>query len=145
MTIPSIYELHDIIFNENKCVEYLRSKNIFYELHECSKCKKPLKYFSNGHRFRCTSNNCNQTEIPLRMNTFFANSKLPIYKILYIGYCWLKGDSSSSIQKATKHSTETIAKYLNYYRQLIASTLNEEDDIIGGDGIVVQIDESKFG
>lgn len=31
-----------------------------------------------------------------------------------------------------------------YFRQLVGSALKEEDTIIGGNGIVVEVDESKF-
>jgi transposase-like protein len=34
---------------------------------------------------------------------------------------------------------------LLYYRQLVASSLNEMDTCIGGDGVIVELDESKFG
>jgi transposase-like protein len=45
----------------------------------------------------------------------------------------------------TGHSSKTITSFMHYYRQLVTSVLEIEDSVIGGNGIVVEIDESKFG
>ena len=42
-------------------------------------------------------------------------------------------------------SRPSVTVYMKHYQQLISGVLEEEDSIIGGDGIVVEIDESKFG
>ena len=44
----------------------------------------------------------------------------------------------------TGHDEETISDYIGYFQQLTASTLNLEDQVIGGEGIVVEIDETKI-
>lgn len=43
------------------------------------------------------------------------------------------------------HSTVTVTSYTNYYRQLVSSSLDTTDCVIGGLGIIVEVDESKFG
>jgi hypothetical protein len=52
------------------------------------------------------------------------------------------------MQTLTGHSTATVARLLGLFRQLVASDLDErtegEDRMIGGEGIIVEIDESKF-
>ena len=64
-----------------------------------------------------------------------------------VGHLWLAQTTSVTIQKLTGHSTATIAQLLGLFRQLVASSLDEqtsrEDHMIGGKGIVVEIDESK--
>ena len=44
----------------------------------------------------------------------------------------------------TGHSKPIITKFYQHYRNLIAATLDEEDTQIGGQGIEVEIDESKI-
>jgi transposase-like protein len=39
----------------------------------------------------------------------------------------------------------TASGYINLFKEIILSSLDSEDTIIGGDEIVVEIDESKFG
>ena len=57
-------------------------------------------------------------------------------------------DHLSHYPKLTGHSTATIAQLLSPFRQLVASSLDEqtngENHMIGGEGIIVEIDESKF-
>ena len=62
-----------------------------------------------------------------------------------IGYLWLTGGSYTSICNQTGHSIATITDYLGHYRQLVAGSLDKDDCVIGGPGIIVEIDESKFG
>jgi hypothetical protein len=39
----------------------------------------------------------------------------------------------------------TVSNYFKYFEQLTASTLEDIDTKIGGEGIIVEIDEAKFG
>ena len=43
------------------------------------------------------------------------------------------------------HSNKSVANFYVYFRQLVASHLDEEDTKIGGPGVIIEIDESKFG
>ena len=43
------------------------------------------------------------------------------------------------------HDSKTVCAFWKHFRQLVASDIQEEDTVIGGPGIVVEIDESKFG
>ena len=46
---------------------------------------------------------------------------------------------------ATGCSSKTITAFTKYFRQLVSESLEDEDTIIGGDGIIVEIDEYKLG
>jgi hypothetical protein len=50
-----------------------------------------------------------------------------------------------TIIQHTGHTAETFSTYKKFFRQLIETTLESDDTIIGGEGIIIQIDESKFG
>jgi hypothetical protein len=100
MSFPTLFEPQDIMFNEERCIEYLQSKEVFYNKHMCPFCEKLLIYYKCGYRYRCTTKNC-PTTIPIRKNTFFDNTKLPIHKILFMRYLWLEGDTFTSIKVAT--------------------------------------------
>jgi hypothetical protein len=61
-----------------------------------------------------------------------------------MGYLWLAECSHKTIVALTGHSNKTITDYLGYYRDLVAGSLDADDTQIGGEGIEVEIDESKF-
>ena len=45
----------------------------------------------------------------------------------------------------TDHSSPTVTEYYRFFRELVSSSLEDIDTRIGGEGIIVEIDESKFG
>ena len=56
---------------------------------------------------------------------------------MLVGHLWLAQTTSVTIQKLTGHSTAIIAQLLGLFRQLVASSLDEqtsrENHMIGGE------------
>lgn len=77
--------------------------------------------------------------------SFFNRLSLKKNIILHLGYFWLCGATSSMTEMYLGLHDKTIASYYTYFRELVADSLNAQDFQIGGQNIVVQIDESKFG
>jgi transposase-like protein len=44
----------------------------------------------------------------------------------------------------TGHSRSTISAFYSHLRQLVNDSLDDDDTQVGGDGIIIEIDESKF-
>ena len=89
MSYPSIYEISGILLNEDICVQFLKEKGVFYKEWTCIKCNRPMKYYDKRYRFRCPVKECSK-EISLRKHSFFQGHRLPIHKILHLGYLqWL--------------------------------------------------------
>ena len=76
-------------------------------------------------------------EIPLKevMSTVSSQSSRtpsspivisPYNKVLLVGHLWLAQTTSVTIQKLTGHSIATIAQLLGLFRQLVASSLDEQ-------------------
>ena len=130
MSYPPIYRISDILLNEAECINFLIEKCVFYYAWNCHACFKPMKYYKNRQRFRCTTKNCGG-QLLIRKNTFFDNHRLPVHKILHIGYLWLKGDSINSIAGTTGHTHKQVSKFLGHYRNLVAESLEFEDNKIG--------------
>ena len=54
--------------------------------------------------------------------------------------------NNSHIRKnPTGHSSASVSAYYGHFRQLVEQSLMPEDQIIGGPGIVVEVDETKLG
>lgn len=143
-SIPSLYDLHDILFNEDASVNYLISNGVFYKDWQCPTCVKPLKLYFKRQRFRCPTKACSY-EVPLRRNTFFQNTRLKIHETLLLAYQWLKGDTKASIMVSTGHCSDIVTDFMNHFRNLVANSLDEETIQIGGLNIEVEIDETKMG
>jgi hypothetical protein len=45
----------------------------------------------------------------------------------------------------TSFNSNTITTFTSHFRQLVSESLEDDDSIIGGGGVVIEIDESKLG
>jgi hypothetical protein len=58
---------------------------------------------------------------------------------------WLCGMKAGTVTTLTAFSKRTIAAYYDMFRNLVSDSLDDEDCQIGGEGVVVEIDETKMG
>ena len=141
--IPSFYELNKILLDEKKCVEFLFEKEILKKPTECLQCGYKILYFVSTRKlFTCA--NCTKQLTSVLKNTIFYKHKLKCNKILLIGYLWLIKARYTTIRKFTGHDSSTIIRFIKMFRNIIAKSLTKEDTKIGGDKVIVEIDESKF-
>jgi transposase-like protein len=143
MSSPSFDSLSHIFMNERTCFEYLISENVL-TLERICVCGRNLYYQKARNGFRCPSSDCRRS-FSVYSGSFFAKSVLPVNKIMHLAFIWLCKCTVSYAIAYTGHSSKTICAYFGYFRQLISDSLDEVDYCIGGQGIEVELDESKFG
>lgn len=137
--IPPMKDINALLFNETACIEFLLNQEILYPRTTCEHCNHAISRKSK--LWRCKS--CGKS-VSIFKDSFFANSRLTCNEVLLIGYLWLAKARWQTILAITGHSTATITEYLGHYRQLVVSTLENSPGMIGGDGIIVEVDESKL-
>ena len=103
--IPSVFELHDVLFNDDCAKRFLIDNNVFYESIDCTRCQKPMTRDLLRSRFRCYTKNC-RMEFSLKKYTFFEGSRLKMNQILYLGR--LTGATSTQAQRDTRFSKHTV-------------------------------------
>jgi ISXO2-like transposase domain len=143
----NIFEFMQRFDTFKKIDDFLLRENIVSDQIICS-CGNPMKrvYKTNKCRyfFRCIKKSCRK-ETSCYYGTIFENASLPFTKIMIILFLWTKKISIMKIVDITNISHKTVSSYIKQVESLICCSLDEEDCIIGGPGIMVQIDESKFG
>jgi hypothetical protein len=72
-------------------------------------------------------------------------TKLPVHKVLFLAFHWLAGGTRDYLCRVGGFARQTVTDFSGHLRQLVADSLDEEDCLIGGDRIRVELDESKFG
>ena len=137
-TIPDLKYIYNILSDEKECIKFLFKNDILYKPQSCSHCGSLL--YREGKRYRC--HQCRKT-VSIYKDSFFAKNRLKCSDAMLIGYFWLCKDSHTSIAHKTRHSPKTITSYMNFLRELVINTL--DDHMIGGEGVIVEIDESLFG
>lgn len=142
MIFPKRSELNHLFESESNSINYLIENRCLNYRDTCEHCGGQV--FFKSKLFRCKKDGCRKSWSIFK-NSFFSKTKLNTNTILELGYYWLCECSYSSVIKIMGLSSKTICAYYKYFRQLVASSLDQNDDIIGGDGIIVEVDESKFG
>ncbi|KAK9744526.1 ISXO2-like transposase domain [Popillia japonica] len=85
------------------------------------------------------------TRVALRTGTFFARSKLSLQQILGFVNLWVRCVPQTFICDELKLSQRTAVDWASFCREVCLEFFMYKPTKLGGPGIVVEIDESKFG
>lgn len=141
--IPSRANLGNIFDDEKACRDFLVSKGILAMTKTCV-CGDILQYNKARNGFRCSSRHCRKS-YSIYAGTFFHRSRLPVHQVLELSYYWLSKSSVFTTIAQTGRGSETVCAHFKYFRELVADSLDEAHYCIGGPGVIVELDESKFG
>ncbi|CAF1073400.1 unnamed protein product [Brachionus calyciflorus] len=142
-----LYNLKEVIdLNQADILEWLKFKGVFPSTKNCSKCGKSMKLIQrndsiDGFSWRCTTDS---KRCSLRDGTYLQNSRIDVKTFLKIVYFWafqIRQVDQVSMISVDRH---TIITYQQKLRHLAISSFDIESIKLGGEGKVVEIDESLF-
>uniref|UniRef100_A0A0G4IFX7 ISXO2-like transposase domain-containing protein n=1 Tax=Chromera velia CCMP2878 TaxID=1169474 RepID=A0A0G4IFX7_9ALVE len=110
----------------------------------------------NGKKegYRCNRKRCTGAKTSRLNGTMFSGSNLLYGTIVLLAYLFLLGVSFGGVVTASGTCIQTVAHWFRIFRRVIVedmevfgwSSLSPHSSyLIGGPGIIVEIDESKFG
>ena len=106
---------------------------------------KDASYSKDGYCFKCCDRSCNK-KVSIRKGSWFEGSHMTLEQVLKLSYMWVwKCDQQFIMRECRIGSTATIVDWCHFCREVCLTILEEESQPIGGEGKVVEIDESKFG
>lgn len=143
--LTSLYKLFPIFMDEDKSIEYLFEKKVLQIMNICAHCKKDVYYYKDKKRYRCVNYKCRKS-FSIFKNSIFYKAKLPINKILHIVYEFLKKTPRDSVVTSLDLTPVTVTYYFKLIREAISkyTVLNVQNDMIGGENSIVELDESLF-
>jgi hypothetical protein len=145
--LPKLVDLQHVFVSEEETIKYLQDKGILLKSGMvCEHCNVGNLFPCKPKVLRCSKNECRK-KISIAKNTFFHGSKVPMNTILAIGYDILAGSRTQEIMIRHGLSHNTITDWCGFYRDLLGQDIEftTRNEKIGGPGIVVEVDESKFG
>ncbi|CAC5426638.1 unnamed protein product [Mytilus coruscus] len=80
-----------------------------------------------------------------RNGSWFQGHNLSLEKILFITYFWIYKIDQEFVKHELSICNQTIVDWYNYCREVCIEILKTDSEKIGGDSVIVEIDESKFG
>ena len=140
--LRSVKELSFMFFNEEVCILFLLREEVVTLLGACAVCGGKLA--RHGKICKCTSKYCRKS-VSLFAGSFFHGSRLPCSDVLFLAYQWLTKCSTETMCTHSGCSSRTVVAYRMYFRQLVCEMLESDCEVIGGVGVIVEVDETKVG
>ena len=143
----SILDLRQVLFGTTEQqVEFLQQRGLLTANRDCVRCQTPMALkprtdLSDGRIFRCGT--CKTTK-SLRAGSFFDKSKLQLQAWLLLLYWWVKEYPVGDAAEEAKVSRVSAINVYQWLREVCSTKLLQIPTILGGQGTVVQIDESLF-
>jgi hypothetical protein len=136
------------LYSSTRCtVTHLRNVGLLARSMQCPKCGEQMtesEYSSgDGLRWRCNRRICRVAR-SIRDNSFFARSHLPLKEQILFIHLWCKGYPASLVESDFEYSHATIVDWSRFCRDICLWHVETDLDhsVIGGPGLVVEIDES---
>ena len=143
-----IYTLTYCVLCTLYSVQWCRDVGLLANTMDCPKygtsCREvPFKKASEEKMWRCPRKGC-QNRISLREGSYFFGSKLSLEVILRIIFLWVMRTPVKKAAKEMGISNKATIDWYNFNRDVCAQHFIDNPNKIGGPGIKVEIDESKF-
>ena len=139
--------------DKDRLIKWLMEDGLLVKSRVCSVCGDDMKLVncedcSDGFKWECRSrinSKRHKVELSIRASSWFEQSKMTLEEILKYSYWWCQELDQAQIRHELGLATHTGCDWDSFCREVCEISLMEESQSIGGEGKVVQIDESKFG
>lgn len=137
------------IFNlprtEEKAVEFLQEKGLLPSERICPNGHEMKIYFGKETFWKCNIKDC-MKKVNIRTGTWFVGSRLSFVTAVRFFYCWAKELTSIKwCEEELDMNKNTTVDWNSYMREAVTEFLLQRPrQKIGGDGMIVEIDESMF-
>ena len=147
--IPSIDDVQCCFLSEQSLLDWILAEHpeILKIPSCCPVCSSKLTLDKKKQSLRCSFCASRKQEYSQSIwkNSYFENARNGRHKIMLFLYHWLCGASTKQLGIYTGWSKGKVNKWLKKAQEMIAEIVRYDHEMIGGPGIIVEIDESKFG
>jgi transposase-like protein len=145
--------VQNYLCNPEYTLKWLKDENIISSTRKCSVCDMDMKWTkthdrSDGYKWECRrkiKKKQHKNESSIREKSWFEKSNMTIPEVLKLTYWWCADLSAKQISKQLKLGSSTIVDWCSFCREVCEEVTLRNNDPIGGQGVRVQIDESKVG
>lgn len=132
---------------EDVAIKSLMSLGAMRSTRACQKCGDDMVCILNPKKrvFRCNKELCGKPEVSCRKSSLFYGSMLPCKKVMRLARSWLQNDSRETASQSAKVNRESVTVWYSRFRELVAEVLAECKLMLGGPGVIVEVDETKLG
>jgi transposase-like protein len=142
-----LLELIPLLSSNASCIEWLMEIRLLAPLRRCPTCQDEMRLVDttnvkDGKLWLCSKRTCKNKKLSIRLGSFFEKSKLSLPTLVLFIYLWSRGMSLLQIQTECEISEKTSIDWARFCRDIIMEHFANSNEIIGGLGRIVEIDES---
>ena len=133
-------------WNPDSTVHWLISLGLINSQQNCKYCSLPMilrKATNTSDEFRWICKKQHNT-ISIRRGSWFEHANITLEEVMQLTFWWTSGLTHKQILLATNASSTTIVAWMKKCREICSGWVRLRPPI-GGQNVVVEIDESKFG
>ena len=130
---------------EREAIEFFQSKGVLQNHRFCENNHEMKLSIGIDSMWQCSKQGCRQ-KTRLRVGNFFEGTRLPFVTSLRFIYCWsMEYSSGKFCQRECEMDKASTVEWSKIMREACVSyLLHRPQQKIGGDGLIVEIDESMF-
>ncbi|GFT90714.1 mitotic-spindle organizing protein 2A [Trichonephila clavipes] len=134
-------------------LEWCMHENLISSRYECPKCGKNMvmrerKGTIDGYEWRCRmkgGENPHDVCKSIRKGTWFSKSHLSVCDILILTHHFFGKSMNEFAVKDARVNKNTVVDWYMFCREVCMAAVLKESEPLGGEGKIVEIDESMFG
>ena len=126
---------------EDSAIAWCQSQGILNNNPDCSKWGSEMRQLLRNNYYRCANTSC-RAKKSIKSGTIFDNSKITISKCVLLLYEWSVETPIFRAAHEYDLSEKTVSTWYEKFREFASFfCVTANDSRIGGDGIIVEIDE----
>ncbi|XP_058122853.1 uncharacterized protein LOC131293818 [Anopheles ziemanni] len=146
-SIRSASDLVTITDNEEELVKVLQQAGLLATCMLCEKCGRFMTLKSTKRANSCKwvcikTRSCPGNECTVRTGSIFNNSTLSLGQLMRVVFAWARNTKLEFAAADSGTSRKTAGKWYQILRKLSADHVFHHQNQIGGEGCVVELDES---
>jgi ISXO2-like transposase domain len=148
--IPKEDDIRALFCSEEATIKWLESEGILHVPTKCKRCGGNVTRYNKQTMVKCQNyGSCDPYQPTwcqsIFKGSYFAGVRGPKREVMLFLYQWLCRDTATQIGIKTGWGKQKVAQWTRNVEELVSTLVLGTEQQIGGDGIVVEIDESKFG
>lgn len=137
-----------VSYDEDLCLRWCMDVGLLERTLLCPACHEPMRLYLGSKRWRCTKRKVHddrkQRELTVYANSFFYNMKLTAGEAVRLLYAWSMRFSQAKAGEMAGVGPSAVSDWYKYCRSVCSQELVSRSCQIGGEGHVVEIDETSL-
>ncbi|XP_069683073.1 uncharacterized protein [Periplaneta americana] len=141
--------------NDEEAMDFMIEHGVIKDSTLCGRCEGPLKLVRGSMRFQCGKYIRKGKKAPMKCcftvsgkkGTFFGNCNLPMLTVFrFVSFLLhLKPPRHTLVKEELRMSDSSVVNWYSCCREVFIYSIQQDSEVIGGEGLTVEIHEAKFG